>query len=221
MSEKTGKVGAFYATSGTGQLIGEEAQTLKAQGTWTTQKNVIVEKVFVASGTTVEWSRWYCTPMGRLIVEDAGATAAIKIKYRYWREEGLKGTASGFIKQYGGFFNWSIDQIADVVDATAFEDSGHRVFLATLDGWTGTAERHWVDKGLFVAIGSETIKPKIIAKFYVDDLDTAKGIGSDSDTGDRYEGYCIVTGLSPGQAVDTLLNESLSFQGTAQLTYES
>ncbi len=214
-------MGAFYATSGTGQLVGEEAQTLKAQGTWTTQKNVIVEKVFVASGTAVEWQRWYCSPMGRLIVDDAGVTAAIKVKYRYWREQGLKGTASGFIKQYGGFFNWNIDNTADVVETTAFEDSGHRAFLATLDGWTATAERHWIDKGLFVAVGSETIKPIIIAKFYIDDSDSAKGIGSDSDTGDRYEGYCIVTGLSPSQAVDTLLNESLSFQGTGRLVYES
>ena len=221
ISEIAGKVGAFYACSGTGTFQAAEAQTLKANGTWTTYKNVIAEQVFVASNTATEWKRWTCTPMGHLTVEDAGASAAIKVKYRYWHEVGEVGTAAGIIKQYGGFFNWTIDQNCDTVDITAFEDSGHRAFLATLDGWTASAERHWVDEGLFPLIGSETLQPIVIAKFYVNDSDDDKGIGSDSETGDRYEGYCIVTGMSPSLAVDTLLNESLNFQGTAQLVYES
>lgn len=217
MAEKSGKVGAFYATSGLGKPVVAEKHILAASGTWLDQKNVMVSNVYVGSAdTSTEHTRWYCTPMGHLTILDAGATAYVQATYRWWAEIGKPGTASGIIKQYGGFFNWSIDETCDVVEKTNFQDSGHRAYLAALDGWTATAERHWVDSGMKQYMGS-----KVILKFYVDDNTAAKGAGSDSDTGDRYEGYGYVIGLSPTVAIDALVNESLSFQGTGQLVYES
>jgi len=222
-NEKSGKVGAFYATSGTGTQQASESHHLVASGTWLTHKNVIVSDLYsgTGTGTATPYKRWYCTPMGHLTVLGADATAGVNVKYRWWAEVGETGSTKGTIYQYGGFFNWSIDDTCDVVETTDFEDSGHRAYLATLDGWTATAERHWVDSGLFSMVGELNTASKIIAKFYVNDDDTDKGVGSGSDTGERYEGYCHLIGLSPTVAVDTLVNESLSFQGTGQLVYES
>lgn len=217
MAEKSGKVGAFYATSGTGTLITAESGTLVANVIWLSQKNVKVEKVYKnRTGGGGEWPRFYCTPRGKLTVEEVGVTGILSVKYRWWAEEGETGSTKGIVKQYGGFFNWAIDDTADVVETTDFQDSGTKTFLATLDGWTGTAERHWINKKMLAKLGSE-----VIAKFYVDDDDSDKGVGSASDTGSRYEGYCHIVGLSPTLAVDSLLNESLSFQGTGQLVYEA
>lgn len=216
MAEKSGKVGAFYATSGTGNLITAESGTLAANAIWLSQKNVRVEKVYKnRTGGGGEWPRWYCTPRGKLTVEEVDATGSTSVRYRWWAEEGETGTAAGTMKQYGGFFSWAIDDTADTVETTDFQDSGNRTFLPTLDGWTGTAERHWINKKMLAKLGAE-----VIAKFYVDD-DSDKGVGSASDTGSRYEGYCHIVGLSPTVAVDALVNESLSFQGTGQLVYEA
>lgn len=218
MAEIAGKVGAFYAASGTGTQQASESHTLVATSTFLDKKNVVVNNVYGNyTGTSEPYVRWYCTPRGKLTITDAGATDSVNVKYRWWAEVGEAGTDSGIIKQYGGFFNWTADHTCDVVDTTDFEDSGHRSYLAALDGWTATAERHWVDSGMKQYVGSS----RMIMKFYADDDSASKGIGSASDTGSRYEGYGIVVGLSPTVAVDTLVNESLSFQGTGQLTYES
>lgn len=222
MAEKSGKVGAFYATSGSGTEQASESHTLAAKITWLDHKNAIVSNVYGKyTGTSEPYVRWYCTPMGKLTVPDAGATDSVNIKYRWWAEVGKTGTVKGTMLPYGGFFNWSIDETCDVYDKTDFQDSGHRTYLAGLDSWTATAERHWVDEGMFKMVGTLDTALHIIAKFYVNDSDASKGVGSDSDTGDRYEGYCHLVGLSPTVAVDTLVNESLSFQGTGQLVYES
>ena len=219
MAEKSGKVGGFYATSGTGTEQASESCTLKASGTWLAHKNVVVSNVYAKlTGTSQPYARWYATPKGHVTVVGAGATDTVNIKYRWWAEVGETGSSKGIMKQWGGFFNWSIDDTCDVLETTDFQDSGHKTYLAALDGWTAGAERHWVDSGMFAKIGSGSVS---IVKFYVDDDDTAKGIGSASDTGSRYEGYAHVIGISPSVAVDTLVSESLSFQGTGQLTYES
>lgn len=218
MAEIAGKVGAFYVTSGTGTEQASESHTLATNFAWLGHKNVIVTSVKPGLvGTTNPYSDWICTPRGKLTVTGPGATASVNVKYRWWAEVGEIGAITGIVRQYGGFFNWSIDNTADVVETTDFLDSGHRNYLATLDGWTATAERHWVDFGMADTIGSGSA---LIAKFYVNDDDTDKGVGSASDQGQRYEGYAHLVGLSPSVAVDTLVNESLSFQGTGQLTYE-
>lgn len=218
MAEKAGKVGAFYVFSGTGTAVTSESHTLSVKSTWLAHKNVIVSHVYSKrTGVTGEESEWYCTPRGKLTVTGATATDSVNVHYRWWAEVGETGSTLGVIKQYGGFFNWSIDDTMDVQETTDFDDSGHRTYVATLDGWTASAERHWIDSGLKAMMGSDT---KIIAKFYAWDSDTDKGTASASDIGKRYEGYCRLAGLSPSAAVDTLVNESLSFQGTGQLSYE-
>jgi len=217
MAERSGKVGAFYATSGSGHLT-TESGTLTANKLWLDNKNVVVTDVYKSrDGTGDQYTRWECTPRGHLTVRDADdASAGLSVTYRWFAEEGEPQADTGSIKQYGGFFSWSIDDTADTLETTNFADGGHRNYIISLDGWTGSAERHWVNSGMFSLVGS-----KIIAKFYADDDDEDKGSGSSSDTGKRYEGYCQITGINPSTAVDSLVNESLSFQGTGELQYES
>jgi len=183
---------------------------------------VVVENVYVGSTPGgAEFSRWYCTPRGKLTITDAAATASFNVKYRWWAEEGETGSSNGIVMQRGGFFNWSIDNTCDTVETTDFDDAGVKTYKATLTGWTAAAERHWITGegiGLKGKMGSGVA---MIVKFYVENIDTDKGIGSTSDTGTRYEGYAHLTGLSPSTAVDTLTNESLTFQGTGRLTYEA
>ena len=124
-------------------------------------------------------------------------------------DEAITATWSSYdILQQAGFFNWAIDQIANPLDSTDFESGGHKEFIVGLDEWSGSAEKHWhsdVDTSLWLG----TIK---IIIFFED---------TSTDPRVRWEGWAVVSGLHPGAAVDTIINESLDFQGTGVLTYES
>ncbi len=113
------------------------------------------------------------------------------------------------ISQIGGFFNWNIAQAVTTLDKTDFQSSsGWKEFLGGLKEWSATAERHWItDESLTSWLGVARI-----IKLYLD---------ADADPQLRYEGWAIIKGLNPGVAVDTIINESLDFQGTGQLSYES
>lgn len=112
------------------------------------------------------------------------------------------------ISQVGGFFNWSVAQAVGVLDKTDFESGGNKEFLAGLKEWSASAERHWItDENLAAWLGVTKI-----VKMFLD---------ADSDPQLRYEGWAVVKGLNPAVAVDTIINESLDFQGTGQLSYEN
>ena len=149
-------------------------------------------------GTTQALGSYLHTVSGALIFTTApGDTEAITVTYDYYA-----------ITQLGGFFNWSITQAANPLDKTDFQSSGWKEFLLGLKEWSASAERHWLtDESLAAYIGVT----KIIKLF----------LDSSSDPQLRYEGWAIVTGLNPSVGVDTIINESLSFQGTGQLSYES
>ena len=54
--------------------------------------------------------------------------------------------------------------------------------------------------------------PNPIVKFFSD---------ANADPQLRWEGWTAVSGLHPGVAVDTIINETLDFAGSGVLTYES
>jgi len=83
--------------------------------------------------------------------------------------------------------------------------NGHKTYIAAVKGWTGSAERHWLTEEVLEWIGDN-----LIIRFYVDES---------SDL--RYEGWVIVNTHGISSAVDTLVSESLGFQGDGILSYES
>ena len=101
-----------------------------------------------------------------------------------------------------GIRDWSIDYTADALETTDFADSGHRTYIAGLDGWTGT----------FNGFGNPgwdtnaTVGSKYEGHFYVD-----------KTGGYHYSGSVIITGIALGQAVDGLGTTDYSFQGTGAL----
>lgn len=208
MAELSGKVGAIYAAYGAGTLVENASVTLSGgEKQLTTNKNVIVSKVTVAIDGLVPISNaWYCTVRGLLVVTDGGSDEVFAT-YRYWTE-GTYGNADK-IGIVGGFFNWSINLVGDAIETTDKSDSGHRTYIAGLKGWNGSAEKHWLTTPLLDFIGDI-----LIIKFLID---------TTGDVADelRYEGIGVITGHGITSAVDTLVNESISFQGSSVLTYES
>jgi hypothetical protein len=148
------------------------------------------------AATEVAPDTYTLTPSGTLTFDTApAALAAITATYNYYA-----------VVQTTGFFNWKADQKADVLETTDYGDGGHRTYIASLDNWTGSAERHW----LTTETMDGWLATERIVKFFMD-------ISSDPQL--RYEGWAVVTGDSISSAVDTLVNEGLSFQGCGVLTY--
>jgi len=109
------------------------------------------------------------------------------------------------IGQVCGFFNWNADNVCDILETTDYCDDGHRTYIAALKGWSGSAERHFLTEE-----NLDWITDNLIIRFYVDESNDL-----------RYEGWVIVDGHSITSAVDTLVNESLSFKGDSILSSES
>jgi len=104
-----------------------------------------------------------------------------------------------------GFFSWGADNVCDMLPTTDYCDNGHKTYIAAVKGWTGSAERHWLTEDVLEWIGDN-----LIIKFYID-----------VDNSLRYEGWVFVDAHSVTSAVDTLVNESINFQGDGILSYES
>jgi len=111
------------------------------------------------------------------------------------------------VGQVAGFFNWSFSKVGDALETTDYSDAGHRTYIAGLKGWTGSAEKHWITE-----VPLDWIGTLLIIKLYVDNIVSPTL---------RYEGWGVIVGHGVTSAVDTLVNESLSFQGDSVLTYES
>lgn len=103
-----------------------------------------------------------------------------------------------------GIRAWTLDFTADTLETTDFDDSGHKTFLAGLDGWTGSFEGF----GQPGWSTSCTVGSTYSGSFYV----------STSD-GNCYSGQIIITGAHPATAVDGQATISYDFQGTGAIGY--
>ena len=122
-------------------------------------------------------------------------------------DDGVTWTCHSYseVGQVCGFFSWGADNVCDILETTDYCDDGHRTYIANLKGWSGSAERHFLTEE-----NLDWITDHLIIRFYVD---------TENDL--RYEGWVYVDGHGITSAVDTLVNESISFQGDGILNYES
>ena len=96
----------------------------------------------------------------------------------------------------GGIKSWSLDVVGDALETTDFGDSGHRTYIAGIDGWSGSFEGY--KDGAPQAIGSEVA---LILK-------------ESATTGQQYTGQAILTGSHPTVDVDGIVGIGYDFQGS-------
>ncbi|MBA7552484.1 hypothetical protein ES705_45048 [subsurface metagenome] len=97
-----------------------------------------------------------------------------------------------------GIKAWTLDLAGDALETTDYGDSGHRTYIAGLDGWTGSCEVNWDATNKSLVIGA-----------------TLATLVFTVETGDYYTGdSAIVTGISIGHTVEGIVTMSVSFQGS-------
>lgn len=106
--------------------------------------------------------------------------------------------------QCGGFFNWSIDTDAEVPEATTFASEGWKEFQQVLKGWSGSAEAYWGDDRFFKSLGEI-----IVVKLFVDSGASQKCL----------EGFALINSEGIETAVDSLVQETVDFQGVGPLYF--
>lgn len=106
--------------------------------------------------------------------------------------------------QCGGFFNWSIDTDAEDADATTYASDGWKEFQRVLKGWSGSAEAYWGDDRLFKSLGEI-----IVVKLFVDSGASQKCL----------EGFALINSEGIETAVDSLVQETIDFQGVGPLYF--
>lgn len=109
-----------------------------------------------------------------------------------------------------GFFDWSVDLGADVVEVTDFADAGVKAYIAGGTGWTATARRHWMTDALLDAWIGNTY----LVRFFVQ----YKAVPSADPKAYYYHGRAIVTGIAVTEAHDAVVEQALTFQGIGALT---
>lgn len=106
--------------------------------------------------------------------------------------------------QCGGFFNWSVDTDAEVPEATTFASGGWKEFQQVLKGWSGSAEAYWSDDRFFKSLGEI-----IVVKLFIDSGASQKCL----------EGFALINSEGIETAVDSLLEESIDFEGVGPLYF--
>lgn len=107
-----------------------------------------------------------------------------------------------------GFHNWSLDYTGDVHETTDFGDTAARTYTAGLTGWTATAERYWHVSPNY----HSWLSGSKVVRFF-----TRYTTAPNTTNAYYYSGTAIVTGLSTSAAVDNIVNETITFQGTGAL----
>jgi len=103
-----------------------------------------------------------------------------------------------------GVKSWSLNLVGDTLETTDYADSGHRTFIAGIDGWTGSCEVNWDTANSGLEVGA-----------------TIAALAFTIAAAEHYDGAAIVTGISVSSAVDGLVTMTVNFQGSGVCTLTS
>lgn len=117
----------------------------------------------------------------------------------------VSGTALA-VDQVGGMFGWKLDTDADMEEVTTFASGGYKEYMATLKGFSGSADAYWTDTDTadFMTNGEE-----VILVLYTDD--TANK--------DRYECFAVLKKDSIDTQTKAVVKETINFEGDGTLYY--
>lgn len=107
------------------------------------------------------------------------------------------------VSEKAGFYNWTLDLVADLEDSTTFADNGWRAFTPTLKGFNISAEAYWQDETFQSRLGEE-----VVVALYANEAND-----------ERYEGFAYITTDAVNTPGDGLVEDNVTFTGNGELYY--
>jgi hypothetical protein len=211
MAATAGKVGAVYfrkaRIQGTGiAFVDSNPDTITDTGSGFVTAGFEAGDLITVSGTTNNNTNYTIDTGGAaagtltlvagdtVTAEGAGANVTI--------QEALPGT------QVLGFFNWTLNNSVDLLEVTRFEDAGVEKSIPGIKRWTATAEKHFESTQLTTA---SWLGDTLLARFF-----TRYDASPDVTNAYFYEGYCIVEGIDVTAENAGVVNETITFKGSAK-----
>lgn len=117
--------------------------------------------------------------------------------------------------EVGGFYNWTLSYTGDALETTNFNDSsGGRSYIPGMTSWTATADKYFltVDNEIDDWIG-QTCEIRLFVKYVA--------TPTTGDVALYWDGDTVVTSFDHTTPVDTVVSQSISFQGDGPLTLVS
>jgi len=199
-------IGGFAPSESDGNVISGICVSTAVATTWTVSnmsayENVRITTVMESDKTIIADTTYSYTPNGRIRLNTAPSSKPILATFAYYSDIG-----SGISI---GFHNWDLDITCDTHDVTEFGVTSPypRSFIPGLTTWTLTAERYWRTSDYGASMG---YSDAVLVKAYWDRPNNM-----------RYEGWGILTGVSPTTPVDALVTETISIQGEDLLEVKS
>ena len=103
-----------------------------------------------------------------------------------------------------GIKSWSLDYVGDALETTDFGDSGHKTYIAGLDGWSGSFSGFKDGAPQSLGLISGVIE-----------------LRESTDSTQKWTGTALITGIHPSVDVDGVAGMSYDFQGTGVLSVPS
>lgn len=111
------------------------------------------------------------------------------------------------IEQVGGFYEWSIDEDAGLEETPEFGDTVV-THTSTLESWSGSAEMYFGTDDRF----QDWVGEEVVVAFYIDET---------AGTLQRFESWAKISTKSTDVPVDTLVEESIEFEGQTKIEYRT
>ena len=119
---------------------------------------------------------------------------------KYAGKNGILQTPS--LTAIAGIKSWTLDQTADALETTSFDDAGVAAYIGGVTRWSGSFEGYKTGTALVIDGSATTIT-------CVEDTGLV---------GQTWSGACILTGVHAANSFDGLVTYAYDFQGTGALT---
>jgi predicted RNA-binding protein with TRAM domain len=207
-----GKVGQFYRQTIVASVPFTAAAMSQVTGTgitpytryqitdttkryWDPTQTVTVKKngTVVTTGYTVELLSGFVVFTAANIVTDTITVSASALD----------------VEPVGGVFQWKLDIDATMEDVTTFTSGGNKEFIATLNGFSGSADAYWLD------VDAETL-------MLAGDTDIILVLYTDAGAGKaRYEGFVQFKKISADASVKSVVKKTIDFEGDGVVYYRA
>ena len=131
----------------------------------------------------------------------------------------IDATIGGSPAQVAGVRNFTVEMTADTIETTVMSNDT-RTYRKGLSTWSGSADVYLDSENLVTGSFFTAIAPLILTSGTVGEATATVELFL-ADTNNKFSGECIITGFTVNSSFDGMVEASITFQGTAGVTYSA
>ena len=129
----------------------------------------------------------------------------------------IDATIGGSPAIVAGVRNFTIELTADTIETTTMSNDTRR-YIKGLSTWSGSADIYLDSENLVTGATYTAIAPLILTSGTVGEASASVELFL-ADTNNKFSGEVIITGFTINSSFDGMVEGSITFQGTAGVTY--